>query len=83
MVRYAPKQGDIVWLEFDHQTGKEIQKTRPALTVSPHGYNLKTGLGLFIQSATPQNMALKAMMGEIKPETLRPANETHKPAMIP
>jgi mRNA interferase MazF len=48
MVRYAPKEGDIVWLEFDPQKGKEIQKTRPALTISPHAYNLKTGLGLFM-----------------------------------
>ena len=48
MVRYAPKPGDIVWLEFDPQKGKEIQKTRPALTISPQSYNLKTGLGLFM-----------------------------------
>jgi len=48
MVKYAPKEGDIVWLEFDPQKGKEIQKTRPALTISPHAYNLKTGLGLFM-----------------------------------
>lgn len=48
MVRYAPKAGDIVWLEFDPQKGKEIQKTRPALTISHHSYNLKTGLGLFM-----------------------------------
>lgn len=48
MVGYAPKHGDIVWLEFDPQKGKEIQKTRPALTISPYSYNLKTGLGLFM-----------------------------------
>src|ERR1700733_8517695 len=48
MVKYTPKPGDIVWLEFDPQKGKEIQKTRPALTISPHSYNLKTGLGLFM-----------------------------------
>ena len=48
MVRYAPKEGDIVWLKFDPQKDKEIQKTRPALTISPHAYNLKTGLGLFM-----------------------------------
>ena len=48
MVRYAPKEGDIVWLKFDPQKGKEIQKTRPALTISSHAYNLKTGLGLFM-----------------------------------
>lgn len=48
MVRYTPKRGDIVWLEFDPQKGKEIQKTRPALTISPHSYNLTTSLGLFM-----------------------------------
>jgi mRNA interferase MazF len=48
MVKYSPKLGDIVWMEFDPQKGKEIQKTRPALTISPHSYNLKTGLGLFM-----------------------------------
>lgn len=48
MVKYTPKRGDIVWLEFDPQKGKEIQKTRPALTISPHSYHLKTGLGLFM-----------------------------------
>ena len=48
MVSYSPKRGDIVWLEFDPQKGKEIQKTRPALVISPHSYNLKTGLALFM-----------------------------------
>lgn len=48
MVKYTPKAGDIVWMEFDPQAEKEIQKTRPALTISPFSYNLKTGLGLFM-----------------------------------
>lgn len=48
MVKYIPNSGDIVWMEFDPQKGKEIQKTRPALTISPQSYNLKTGLGLFM-----------------------------------
>jgi mRNA interferase MazF len=48
MVAYVPKRGDIAWLEFDPQKGKEIQKTRPALVISPYQYNLKTGLGLFM-----------------------------------
>jgi mRNA interferase MazF len=48
MVKYVPKHGDIVVLEFDPQKGKEIKKTRPALTISPYSYNLKTGLGLFM-----------------------------------
>lgn len=48
MVGYVPKRGDIVWLDFDPQKGKEIQKTRPALVISPQSYNLKTGLALFM-----------------------------------
>ncbi len=48
MVKYVPARGDIIWLEFDPQKGKEIQKSRPALTISPYEYNLKTDLGLFM-----------------------------------
>lgn len=48
MVVYTPSRGDIVWLEFDSQKGKEIQKKRPALVISPEEYNKKTGLGLFM-----------------------------------
>ena len=48
MVEYVPKRGDIVWLELDPQKGKEIQKRRPALVVSPQKYNQKTGLALFM-----------------------------------
>ncbi len=46
MVSYVPNRGDIVWLEFDPQRGKEIQKTRPALVISPQKYNFKTSLVL-------------------------------------
>ena len=45
---YIPDRGDVIWLDFDPQRGREIQKMRPALTVSPANYNEKTGLGLFI-----------------------------------
>jgi mRNA interferase MazF len=48
MVKYKPQRGDIVWLEFDPQKGKEIQKTRPALVISPLEYNERTGLALFM-----------------------------------
>lgn len=48
MVKYIPEYGDVVWLEFEPQQGKEIQKTRPALVISPKAYNQKTGLALFM-----------------------------------
>ena len=42
--RYVPDAGDVVWLEFDPQTGHEQAGRRPALVVSPASYNGKTGL---------------------------------------
>jgi mRNA interferase MazF len=48
VVAYTPKRGDIVWLEFNPLKGKEIQKTRPAIVISPYEYNKKTGLALFM-----------------------------------
>ena len=48
MVKYIPNQGDVVWLNFDPQKGKEIQKTRPALVISPKKYNVKTNLAIFM-----------------------------------
>lgn len=48
MVAYVPSRGDVVWLEFSPQKGKEIQKTRPAVVLSPKVYNKKTNLGLFV-----------------------------------
>lgn len=41
---YVPNVGDVVWLEFDPQTGHEQAGHRPALVLSPSAYNGKTGL---------------------------------------
>jgi mRNA interferase MazF len=43
---YAPGRGDIVWIDFDPQSGHEQAGRRPALTVSPRSYNQKVGLAL-------------------------------------
>lgn len=45
---YVPAKGDVVWLDFDPQRGREIKKTRPALVLSSQKYNEKTSLGLFV-----------------------------------
>ena len=45
--RYIPNRGDIVWLQFNPQTGHEQAGHRPALVVSPMSYNQKAGLALF------------------------------------
>jgi mRNA interferase MazF len=44
--RFVPDAGDIVWLKFDPQAGHEQAGHRPALVLSPAGYNGKTGLML-------------------------------------
>ena len=44
---FCPERGDIVWLVFDPQMGSEQAGTRPAITLSPKMYNMKTGLAVF------------------------------------
>jgi mRNA interferase MazF len=41
---YIPQAGDIVWLDFDPQAGREQAKRRPALVVTEESYNRASGL---------------------------------------
>jgi mRNA interferase MazF len=43
---YLPDEGDLVWLTFDPQAGREQAGRRPALVLSPRTYNAKSGLAL-------------------------------------
>ncbi|OGZ96847.1 MAG: mRNA-degrading endonuclease [Candidatus Sungbacteria bacterium RIFCSPLOWO2_02_FULL_54_10] len=43
---YIPDRGDIAWISFDPQRGREQAKRRPAVVLSPYRYNQKTGLAL-------------------------------------
>jgi mRNA interferase MazF len=44
---YVPDRGDLVWLDFNPQKGREQAGRRPALVLSPAAYNGKVGLALF------------------------------------
>ena len=44
---YVPDRGDIVWLNFSPQAGREQAGHRPALTLSPRHYNARSDLALF------------------------------------
>ncbi len=44
---YIPERGDLVFLDFFPQMGREESGRRPALVLSPLAYNAKTGLALF------------------------------------
>ena len=43
---WYPDRGDLVWLQFDPQSGREQAGRRPALILSPGSYNHKVGLAL-------------------------------------
>ena len=51
---YIPERGDIVWLNFTPQIGREQQGKRPAIVVSPQVYNKKAGLALFCPITSKQ-----------------------------
>jgi mRNA interferase MazF len=44
MVKYIPKQGDIVSLNFDPQSGHEQKGRRPAIIISNTTFNKHLGL---------------------------------------
>jgi len=43
---YVPARGDVVWISLNPQAGHEQAGRRPAVVVSPLGYNKKVGLAL-------------------------------------
>ena len=46
MVIYVPEAGDIVFLDFDPQAGREQAKRRPALVLTDERYNRASGLAV-------------------------------------
>lgn len=43
---YTPDQGDVIWLDFDPSSGKEIMKRRPAFVISRKAFNEHTGIAI-------------------------------------
>jgi mRNA interferase MazF len=41
---YTPQSGDIIWLDFHPQAGREQAKRRPALVITDRIYNQASGL---------------------------------------
>jgi len=46
VARYIPRAGDLIWLDFDPQAGREQAKKRPALVITDAAYNQASGLVL-------------------------------------
>jgi mRNA interferase MazF len=43
---YIPKQGDVIWIDFNPQKGHEQAGHRPALVVSKDDFNRLTGFAI-------------------------------------
>ncbi len=44
VARFVPSAGDIIWMDFDPQKGREQAKRRPALVLTEQSYNRASGL---------------------------------------
>lgn len=49
---WVPERGDVVWLEFDPQAGREQAGRRPAVVLSPASYNAPTSRALCVPVTT-------------------------------
>lgn len=66
---YYPDRGDVVTLNFMPAAGREIDKRRPAIVLSPQAYNSKTGLCVVVplsSDLTPGPMWVEAPAGLLK-----------------
>lgn len=70
VTQYVPEAGDLVWLEFDPQTGREQAGLRPAVILSPSYFNSRTGVAY----ACPITSKVKGYRFEI---TLPPGLPVH------
>jgi mRNA interferase MazF len=43
---YVPDRGDLIWLTFAPQAGREQAGRRPALVLSPRAYNQRSSLAV-------------------------------------
>lgn len=65
VIKWIPQGGEIIWLDFDPQSGHEQAGKRPAIVLSPKSYNSKTGLIL----ACPITSQIKGYPFEVKLDT--------------
>jgi mRNA interferase MazF len=57
----CPEAGDVVWMNFTPRSGHEQAGQRPALVLSPSGYNDKTSLMI----CCPMTMQIKSYPFEV------------------
>ena len=68
---YVPDAGEIVWINFTPQAGHEQAGHRPALVLSPAGYNGKTSLMICCPLTTQiKNYPFEGFIGGTPPNTV-------------
>ena len=69
--RYVPDAGDIVWLNFTPQAGREQAGHRPALVLSPAAYNSKTSLMICCPMTTQiKNYPFEVLIAAAEPPSV-------------
>ena len=66
---YIPERGDIVWVSFNPQAGKEQAGHRPAIVLSHKEYNKRIGLAIMCPITSQQKgypFEVEIMLSEIK-----------------
>jgi mRNA interferase MazF len=49
---YHPDRGDLIEMNFHPAAGREIDKRRPAIVISPIAYNRKCGICMAVPTST-------------------------------
>lgn len=44
VARWVPERGDIIWIDFDPQAGREMKARHPMLVLSPRAVNDRTSI---------------------------------------
>ena len=94
MPGYVPDAGDIVWLQFDPQAGREQAGRRPAVVLSPASYNRLVGMIVCCPTTTrvkgyPFEVALSGtppsvvLADQVKSQDWRARNATRKGQVSP
>jgi mRNA interferase MazF len=73
VARYVPRAGDIIWLDFDPQMGREQAKHRPALVITEESYNRVSGLAVVCPLTSrrkPYPFALPVIVNKVEGSVL-------------
>jgi mRNA interferase MazF len=66
---YVPDAGDIIWLDFDPQAGREQSRRRPAIVLTDLAYNRVSGLAVVCPLTSrrkPYPFALPALVDKVQ-----------------